>query len=319
MYTSALLAILGFGIIHTTLNMFYKFFYYIYKIWQEWALTSEAWRVDVVKSLIIFATATTVCFLSMRACIQAMVWPTQDNHSILSTDTSLISFLLSFNLQKLQAIADLLVQLTELNLTLSLLTHAIGFLYLQPFAIPGTIFFNLSGGALYGLRLGFPLCLFYNATGSCCLYLVSYYLGGNLVDRFFKQRVEKMRLIIAEKQKGDKLSLFLYMISMRVFPFSPNWFLNVSSAQMKIPLPLFFFSVFLGLAPYNYLTCTAGLILKELSSTRDIMNIQTTIFLITAAVCFSLIPMLVSRSKTKNKLSSTHLEEEHNDQIKVSS
>ena len=37
--------------------------------------------------------------------------------------------------------------------------HMICFIFLQTWCIPGTLLFNLFGGAVFGLKLGFILCL----------------------------------------------------------------------------------------------------------------------------------------------------------------
>lgn len=45
------------------------------------------------------------------------------------------------------------------------------------------------------------------------------------------------------------------MIFMRVFPFTPNWFMNVASPHLRIPVLPFSVGVFFGLIPYNFLSC----------------------------------------------------------------
>lgn len=40
--------------------------------------------------------------------------------------------------------------------------------------------------------------------------------------------------------------LFLFLVSLRVFPMTPNWFLNVTAPYVDVPLPMFFLSVLIG-------------------------------------------------------------------------
>lgn len=47
-------------------------------------------------------------------------------------------------------------------------------------------------------------------------------------------------------------SLFFFLLFLRFFPMSPNWFLNVSSPILNIPVHMFFFSVFIGKSLYLY-------------------------------------------------------------------
>jgi len=54
-------------------------------------------------------------------------------------------------------------------------------------------------------------------------------------------------------------SLLLALISLRLFPMSPNWLLNVISPLLGIPLPLFFISVLLGNSPTIPYLCSSSL------------------------------------------------------------
>ena len=71
------------------------------------------------------------------------------------------------------------------------------------------------------------------------------------VAHFFADRmVEFRKLIVANRSQ-----LTVYMIFARVFPFTPNWFMNVASPQLRVPLPQFAVGVAIGLIPYNFLSC----------------------------------------------------------------
>jgi hypothetical protein len=63
-------------------------------------------------------------------------------------------------------------------------------------------------------------------------------------------------------------------------------FVNVCAAQLKIPLTMFMPSVFIGLAPYNFLACRAGLVLRQLTSQRDIIDTSATIQVCLHYRCF---------------------------------
>ncbi|OQR99219.1 SNARE associated Golgi protein [Achlya hypogyna] len=173
-----------------------------------------------------------------------------------------------------------------------LIAHGLTYLFLQTWAIPGTVFINLLGGALFGLLIGFPLCLIYNTVGSCFMYGLSKNFGGALVRRQFPTKLEQLHSMI----DGHRGELTLYMIFLRVFPFTPNWFINMSSPHLSIPLRQFAPSVFVGLIPYNFLSCKAGLILSHLQSKSDIIDTETTIQLIVVAIAgFVLLPKLKKR------------------------
>ncbi|KAF0687927.1 Aste57867_20419 [Aphanomyces stellatus] len=184
------------------------------------------------------------------------------------------------SLQVAQELGQELKALTEHSYGRILVAHGLLYLFLQSWAIPGTVFVNLLGGALFGLLVGFPLCLFYNTLGSCFMYGLSYRYGGKLVQKYLAARLAQMRTMI-DAHRDD---LTLYMIFLRIFPFSPNWFMNMSSPHVDIPLLQFAPSVAIGLTPYNFLSCKAGLILSALQSKSDIIDTATTIQLIVVAV-----------------------------------
>ncbi|KAG2516797.1 hypothetical protein JM16_006197 [Phytophthora kernoviae] len=184
------------------------------------------------------------------------------------------------SLEAAQQLGETLQSFSERQFGSLLLAHMGCYLYLQTFAIPGTVFFNLLGGALFGVTLGFPLCLAYNTLGSVLMFLLSRHFGRRVVLHFFPKKLETLRDMLDAHR--DEMSL--YMIFLRVFPFTPNWFINMASPHLAIPVGQFTLGPLIGLIPYNFLSCKAGLILRELRSRGDIIDTATTVQLIVVAV-----------------------------------
>lgn len=186
-----------------------------------------------------------------------------------------------------------------------LFTHMSCYLYWQTFAIPGSIFLNLLGGALFGLWVGFPLCVMYNTIGSVAMYLLSYKFGEKIVSRFCNNRLMQLKAMIDSHTQRNECSwsdLALYTIFMRIFPFTPNWFLNIASPHLQIPIPIFMLGPFFGLLPYNFLSCQAGLMLSMLKSKEEIVNKQTTFQLVVVAILGGiLLPILKKRFRPKQR------------------
>ena len=44
----------------------------------------------------------------------------------------------------------------------------------------------------------------------------------------------------------NRSCLFFFLLFLRLFPMTPNWFLNLSAPILNIPLSQFFFSVLIG-------------------------------------------------------------------------
>jgi len=56
---------------------------------------------------------------------------------------------------------------------------------------------------------------------------------------------------------------------------TPNWLVNMASPHVNIPLRQFFFSVLIGLMPYNFLTVQAGSMLSKVESLDKVISFQT--------------------------------------------
>lgn len=68
------------------------------------------------------------------------------------------------------------------------------------------------------------------------------------------------------------------MIFLRLFPGTPNWLMNLSFPHLNIDNFKFILSFMIGLAPWNFFSCSAGSILFELTDTKQIMDTRKYIF-----------------------------------------
>ncbi|XP_064165828.1 transmembrane protein 41A-B-like isoform X2 [Anguilla rostrata] len=87
----------------------------------------------------------------------------------------------------------------------------------------------------------------------------------------------------------NRSSLFFFLLFLRFFPMTPNWFLNVTAPILNIPITLFFLSVFIGLIPYNFICVHTGSILSEISSLDNLFSWGTVMQLL-AMACAALLP-----------------------------
>jgi uncharacterized membrane protein YdjX (TVP38/TMEM64 family) len=62
------------------------------------------------------------------------------------------------------------------------------------------------------------------------------------------------------------------MIFLRLFPGSPNWLMNLTFPHVGVKPIYFVLSVFIGIAPWNFFSCSAGAILRQLTNTKEIMD-----------------------------------------------
>ena len=101
---------------------------------------------------------------------------------------------------------------------------------------------NLLAGALFGLWIGFPFCCLLTAFGATFCFLLSKYFGKKYIEKLFPKRIKLLKL----KIKENKSRLIYILLFLRLFPITPNWFLNMAFPIIDIPIDQFFISVFIG-------------------------------------------------------------------------
>lgn len=80
------------------------------------------------------------------------------------------------------------------------------------------------------------------------------------------------------KVEENRSSLFFFLLFLRFFPMTPNWFLNITCPVLNIPMPIFFFSVFIGEAtrahtpPRKHGQTTAKTLIPPLSSLLQVWS-----------------------------------------------
>ncbi|XP_076049221.1 transmembrane protein 41A-like isoform X2 [Oratosquilla oratoria] len=185
------------------------------------------------------------------------------------------------SLEDLRALVNVLSAYKEDHWNYILLLFTSAYVYKQTFAIPGSALLNLMGGALIGCwPIGYPLCCILTAVGATNCFILSRLAGKEILRRKFASKI----LWLQEKISENDNRLFLFLISLRVFPMTPNWFLNMAAPIVNVPMHLFFFSVLFGLMPYNFLCVQAGEMLSEVQSMDDILTPKRLLGLITIAL-----------------------------------
>lgn len=82
---------------------------------------------------------------------------------------------------------------------------------------------------------------------------------------------------------------------------TPNWFLNLSAPILNIPLSQFFFSVLIGLTPYNFICVQTGAILSQINSLDAIFSWDTLLKLLLMAMA-ALVPGTLIKKYSKKHL-----------------
>ncbi|XP_063635812.1 transmembrane protein 41 homolog isoform X1 [Cydia splendana] len=166
------------------------------------------------------------------------------------------------------------------------------YIFLQTFAIPGSIFLSILSGFLFPFYLALVMVCCCSAIGASLCFFLSNLLGKKLVKKFFPERAAQWAKAV-EKHKNNLLN---YIIFLRVTPFLPNWFINMTAPVIGVPLVPFAVGTFIGVAPPSFVAIQAGQTLHTLTSTSDAWS-WTSITVLSVFALVSLIPVLL-----KNRL-----------------
>ncbi|XP_005105788.1 transmembrane protein 41B isoform X2 [Aplysia californica] len=164
------------------------------------------------------------------------------------------------------------------------------FIFLQTFAIPGSIFLSIISGFLYPFLLALPLVCTCSALGASFCYLLSYMVGRRVVQKYFPQRAADWKRHVDNHREH----LFNYILFLRITPFLPNWFINITSPVIDVPLFTFFLGTLFGVAPPSFVFIQAGTTLNKLTSTSEAWSWMN-IGLLAVFALVALLPVVLKR------------------------
>ncbi|XP_033124519.1 transmembrane protein 41B-like [Anneissia japonica] len=162
------------------------------------------------------------------------------------------------------------------------------YIFLQTFAIPGSIFLSILSGFLFYFPVALFLVCLCSALGASFCYLLSDLVGVRLVKKYIPDRVEKWATIVARHQDD----LLNYIIFLRITPFLPNWFINITSPVLKVSLTPFFFGTFIGVLPPSFVAIQAGTTLYQLTYYGEAVS-WTSILALAFFAILSILPVLL--------------------------
>jgi uncharacterized membrane protein YdjX (TVP38/TMEM64 family) len=90
--------------------------------------------------------------------------------------------------------------------------------------------------------------------------MLSFMLGKGIVLRWFPDLLVRFNDKIAQHDHN----LLFYMTFLRVTPIMPNWFINIASPIVGVPLSTFFYATLVGLIPMNLIHINAGITLATM-------------------------------------------------------
>lgn len=167
---------------------------------------------------------------------------------------------------------------------------------LQTFAIPGSLFLSILSGYLFPFCVALILVCTCSMVGASLCFLLSQILGRKLVLHFFPERAQKW----AKQVNRHQENLLNYIIFLRVTPFLPNWFINLTAPVIGVPLYPFAVGTFIGVAPPSFIAILGGQTLHDMTTQDSAFSITSFALL---AVCglVSLLPIYL-RNRVREKI-----------------
>ncbi|CAH3018472.1 unnamed protein product [Porites evermanni] len=196
---------------------------------------------------------------------------------------------LPWNMEDAKGLGKALSNYTDEYFTQVLVGFVVIYIFLQTFAIPGSIFLSILSGFLFPFPLALFLVCLCSSVGASFCYLLFYLVGRQLVQRYLPERVNQWR-----EQVSHQDNLLSYIIFLRITPFLPNWFINITSPVIGVPLLPFFIGTFVGVAPPSFGFISAGVELYVLTATGDVMSFKSVMIVIVCAI-LSLFPVIFKR------------------------
>ncbi|XP_020794587.1 transmembrane protein 41B [Boleophthalmus pectinirostris] len=198
------------------------------------------------------------------------------------------------DMEDAKALGTVLSKYKDTYYTQVLVAYFATYVFLQTFAIPGSIFLSILSGYLYPFPLALFLVCLCSGLGASFCYMLSYLVGRPMVYKYLTDRAQKW------SQQVDKHRdhLINYIIFLRITPFLPNWFINITSPVINVPLGVFFIGTFLGVAPPSFVAINAGTTLYKLTTAGEAVSWNSLAVLGILAV-LSILPVCFQRKLQK--------------------
>ncbi|XP_061420406.1 transmembrane protein 41B [Lethenteron reissneri] len=169
------------------------------------------------------------------------------------------------------------------------------YIFLQTFAIPGSIFLSILSGFLYPFPLALLLVCLCSGLGASFCYMLSYLVGRPIVHKYLSEKAAAW----SDNVNKHREHLLNYIIFLRITPFLPNWFINITSPVINVPLGVFFVGTFIGVAPPSFIAIQGGTTLYQLTTAGDAVSWNSVLVLMLFAG-LSLLPVFL-KNKLKQK------------------
>ncbi|KAA0723756.1 Transmembrane protein 41B [Triplophysa tibetana] len=240
-------------------------------------------RMSILTLITIFACSACVMYLVFR------------NFPELNED-EMEKMKIPKDMEDAKALGTVLSKYKDTYYTQVLVAYFATYIFLQTFAIPGSIFLSILSGYLYPFPLALFLVCLCSGLGASFCYMLSYLVGRPMVHKYLTERAKNW----SQQVDKHREHLINYIIFLRITPFLPNWFINITSPVINVPLGVFFLGTFLGVAPPSFVAINAGTTLYKLTTVGEGVSWYS-FFVLVALAVVSILPVCFQK-KLQQKL-----------------
>lgn len=194
------------------------------------------------------------------------------------------------NLTEAKILGNILHEHINQNYWRISLAHFLVIFFVHVASIPGASFLAILAGFLYPQYYALGMILIGSTTGCALCYLIVDSIGQIVIRKYLKEKVDSWRAEV-DKNRDDLWSYFLFL---RLTPFLPGWFINITSPLVKIPIKIFVLGTFFGISPQSYCFVLAGTQLDQLITVGDAFSWKS-IIIWSVIATLSIVPVAIKK------------------------
>src|SRR5690606_5929974 len=150
------------------------------------------------------------------------------------------------------------------------------------FAVPGSTFFIIAAGLLFGLVPGMLFAMIGMVSGATLLFLISRYVIGSWIQQHYQHKFVTCNKAIARDG-------YYYMLLARMLAIFPFGMLNILAGITLLPVKTFVWTTTVGMLPYITLYVFAGQQLGNLQTTDTLFSSPMLVFASTLVLRISIV------------------------------
>ncbi|AIT08941.1 membrane protein [Candidatus Francisella endociliophora] len=191
-----------------------------------------------------------------------------------------------FNLQKLQLAYNQIDYYVDNHIVIASFCYGIAYILTVFFSVPVKPFLKILAGLLFGLWLGFIVCLFSATIGAMFTFILIKYNWGEVSNN------PKYKIVSKFKSLVENYPIAILFVS-RLLPI-PFFVPNILAGILKVKNSIFFFTTLIGIIPVTFIYVWFGVHAKQSILVGNMNNFIDSKFILALSVLgvLALMPLL---------------------------